>query len=84
VVHFQGYEGYTNIFLEDGTKYTSSYNIGKFEKGLNKLFFKCHKSHIINLAKVRHLENEGYLVLENGIRLPISKANKKAFLRLFD
>lgn len=83
VMHLEGYEGYTKIHLTDTTVMTSSYNLGKFEKLLNPKFFKCHKSHIVNLEKVRHFENEGYLVLDTEERIPISKANKKAFLELF-
>ncbi|WP_452228559.1 MULTISPECIES: LytR/AlgR family response regulator transcription factor [unclassified Lacinutrix] len=83
VLHLEGYEGYTKIHLINNTTITSSYNLGKFEKLLNTKFFKCHKSHIINLEKVRHFENEGYVVLNNEYRVPISKTNKKAFLSLF-
>lgn len=83
VLHLEGYEGYTKIHLINSTTITSSYNLGKFEKLLNSKFFKCHKSHIINLEKVRHFENEGYVVLDNEYRVPISKANKKTFLSLF-
>lgn len=83
VLHLEGYEGYTKIHLENNTIITSSYSLGKFEKLLSTKFFKCHKSHIINLEKVRHFENEGYLVLENSQRVPISRANKKTFLELF-
>lgn len=83
VLHLEGYEGYTKIHLINSNTITSSYNLGKFEKLLNSKFFKCHKSHIINLEKVRHFENEGYVVLDNEYRVPISKTNKKAFLSLF-
>ncbi|MDO6596922.1 LytTR family DNA-binding domain-containing protein [Oceanihabitans sp. 2_MG-2023] len=83
VLHLEGYEGYTKIHLIHNTTIISSYNLGKFEKLLNTNFFKCHKSHIINLEKVRHFENEGYIVLDNNYRVPISKTNKKAFLSLF-
>ena len=83
VLHLEGYDGYTKIHLIDKTTIMSSYNLGKFEKLLNSKFFKCHKSHIINLEKVRHFENEGYVVLDNTYRVPISKANRKAFLSLF-
>ncbi|HIC31854.1 MAG TPA: response regulator transcription factor [Flavobacteriaceae bacterium] len=83
VMHLEGYEGYTKIHLTDNTTLTSSYNLGKFEKALGSKFFKCHKSHIINLEHVRHFENEGYIVLNNEYRVPISKTNKKAFLELF-
>ncbi|EPR71941.1 response regulator [Winogradskyella psychrotolerans RS-3] len=84
VLHIEGYEGYTKIHLEDSTTLLSSYNLGKFAKMVSSDFFKCHKSHIVNLNKVRHFENEGYLVLENKERVPISRANKKAFLELFN
>jgi len=84
VLHLEGYEGYTKFHLINDKKMISSYNLGKFEKDLNRTFFKCHKSHIINLEKVRSFENEGYIVLDNNYRVPISKANKKAFLNLFE
>ena len=83
VMHLEGYEGYTKIHLTNKSMLTSSYNLGKFEKALGTKFFKCHKSHIINLEHVRHFENEGYIVLDNTYRVPISKSNKKAFLELF-
>jgi len=83
VLHLEGYEGYTKFHLNNKTELLSSYNLGKFEPSLGKTFFKCHKSHIVNLEKVRGFENEGYLILENDNRVPISKANKKAFLELF-
>lgn len=83
VLHLEGYEGYTKIHLANDVHMVSSYNLGRFEKTLNKIFFKCHKSHIINLEKVRSFENEGYVVLENGKRIPISPVNRKVFLGLF-
>jgi two-component system LytT family response regulator len=84
VMHLEGYDGYTKIHLINGKTIMSSYNLGKFEKLLSRTFFKCHKSHIINLEKVRHFENEGYLVLEDSQRIPISRSNKKTFLELFN
>ena len=83
VLHIEGYEGYTKIHLEDDSTLMSSYNLGKFDKVVSSNFFKCHKSHIVNINKVRHFENEGYLVLENKQRVPISRANRKAFLEIF-
>ena len=83
VLHLEGHDGYTKIHLLDKTEILSSYNLGKFEKMLESSFFKCHKSHIVNIAKVRSFENEGYIVLENEHRVPISKANRKVFLNLF-
>ena len=82
VVHIEGYEGYTKIHLTNLSEIVSSYNIGKYEKMMSKLFYKCHKSHIINLEKVRHFENEGYIILENKKRVPVSKTKRKEFIDL--
>ncbi len=82
LLHLEGYEGYTKFHLNNDIELLSSYNLGKFEPSLGKTFFKCHKSHIVNLEKVCGFENEGYLVLENCSRVPISKANKKSFLKI--
>ena len=75
-------EGYTKIHLKNEEIITSSYSIGKFENQLNKQFFKCHKSYIVNISCVKHFENEGYIILENELRIPISKQSKKEFLLL--
>lgn len=83
VKHFEGYDGYTKIHLTNNAIITSSYNLGKFEKSISSTFFKCHKSHIINLKHIRGIENEGYLVLDTDYRVPISRTNKKVFLELF-
>ena len=82
VIHIEGFDGYTKIHLIDNTEIVSSYNIGKYEKMMNNFFYKCHKSHIINLEKVRHFENEGYIVLENKKRVPVSKTKRKEFIDL--
>jgi len=83
VLHLEGYDGYTKFHLANKTHLVSSYSLGKFEKSLSAIFFKCHKSHIINIEKVRSFENEGYVVLESAHRVPISKSNRKVFLDLF-
>ncbi len=83
ILHVEGYDGYTKFHLINDEVITSSYNLGKFEKKLPPLFFKTHKSHIINIQKVRAFENEGYIVLDNNYRVPISRTYKKVFLGLF-
>lgn len=84
IIHLEGYDGYTKIHLIDGSILTSSYSLGKFTPQLEPYFFKCHKSHVINVKAVRSFENEGYLVMGKDYRVPITKTYKKAFLGLFD
>lgn len=83
IFHIEGYDGYTKIHLTDSSTIISSYNIGKYEKILSDNFFKCHKSHIVNLQKIRAFENEGYILLENKKRIAVSKSKRKEFIDLF-
>ncbi|WP_338351264.1 response regulator [Nonlabens tegetincola] len=83
VIHLEGYDGYTKIHIADGSTIMSSYSLGKFTDQLEDYFFKCHKSHIINIKAVTAFENEGYLVMGNDYRVPITKTYKKTFLDLF-
>ncbi len=84
LLHLEGYEGYTKFHLTKNEVITSSYNLGKFEKKLPNYFFKCHKSHIVNLNNMKEYENDGYIVLSNEKRVPISKTYKKLFINLID
>ncbi len=83
ILHVEGYEGYTKIHLENTSEIVSSYNIGKFEMMVNDTFYKCHKSHIINLHKISQFKNEGYIILDNNKSIPVSRAKRKEFLNLF-
>jgi len=84
IIHLEGYDGYTKIHLIDGKTIISSYSLGKFSNYLDDNFFKCHKSHIVNIKAVRAFENEGYVVMAEDYRVPISKTYKHAFLDLFN
>ena len=47
-------------------------------------FFRIHNSYIINLKKVTEfLKSDGYVILENGHKIPVSRQKKTAFLDKF-
>ena len=46
----------------------------------NKNFCSIHRSHLVNLKFVSGYLNEGYITLENGESLPISKTNRQSFI----
>ena len=51
IVHIEAASGYTYVHLSDGRHFLTSKNIKIFEQKLNNsMFFRIHKSHIINLA----------------------------------
>ena len=52
IIHLEAMENYTMIYLVGGKKYMSSRSIKAFEDRLDpNMFFRVHKSHIINIAQ---------------------------------
>lgn len=84
IIHLEASEGYTNIHLTDGKRYMSCKNIKKYEEYLNpSMFFRVHKSHIINIA--HHLKEfnrtQGNIaVMSNGTNIPVSRRKLSEFL----
>ncbi|MEY3399055.1 MAG: hypothetical protein RL220_1649 [Bacteroidota bacterium] len=84
IVHLEASENYTTIFMADGKKYVSSGSIKSFEDKLDPMmFFRTHKSHIINI--VHHLRefnrSEGNMViLSNGAQVPVARRKVQEFL----
>lgn len=84
IVHLEASDNYTMIYLIDGSRHLSSKNIKVYEENLNQeIFFRTHKSHIINVE--HHLKefsrSEGNMaVLTNGINVPIARRKMSNFL----
>jgi two-component system LytT family response regulator len=84
IIHLEASDNYTMIYLIDGSRHLSSKNIKVYEENLNQeVFFRTHKSHIINVE--HHLKefsrSEGNMaVLTNGINVPIARRKMTNFL----
>ncbi len=84
IVHLEADENYTTIFMSNGKKYVSSGSIKSFEDKLDPhMFFRTHKSHIINI--VHHLKefnrSEGNIViLSNEAQVPVARRKLQEFL----
>ena len=67
--------------MEDGSVFESSDRIGEFENRLdNGLFFRVHKSFIINTKQVNSIFHEGaysFVEMKNGAKIPIARRRKK-------
>lgn len=75
---------YTEVFTIDGRKRVISRTLKDFEDMLVPFqFFRPHHSHLINLARVREYirGDGGYLIMENKMKIPVSKSRKDALLR---
>lgn len=83
VIRLEGVDGYTQVYLTSGKKMMSSYSVGKYAQQLNsKLFFQCHRSHIININHVTEFLNEGSVILIENHQVPVSKSRRDDLLDL--
>lgn len=82
IVYCESDGNYSKVFLESGEEIMVSKKLKDLEDLLPaKLFFRIHNSYIVHLMKVNeYLRSEGYLVLSNQIKIPISRNKKDAFL----
>jgi len=45
------------------------------------IFFRVHDSYVINLKQVsEYLKTDGYIILDNAKKIPVSRSKKSAFL----
>ena len=50
----------------------------------NEIFFRVHNSYIINLTKVKEFfKTDGYVILEDNHKIPVSRQKKSEFLEKF-
>jgi len=84
IINLEADESYTKIFLSNGKKCVSSMTIARYEKVLDdNIFFRIHKSHIINTKD--HLKefnrHEGNVVImDNGSVIPVARRKLSGFL----
>ncbi len=84
IVRLEAQRNYTLIVCEDGKKFTSSKNIKHHEELLDRgMFFRVHKSHIINLKYLKSIDNEGVIKMRNDQTVPLAKRVRKEFIDSF-
>jgi two-component system LytT family response regulator len=73
---------YCTLYLSENKKIV----VTKKLKDLNDLlpqdhFFRIHNSYIINLGKIKEfLKSDGYVILDNNSKIPVSRQRKSEFL----
>lgn len=77
---------YTNVYLANNKQELICKPLSYFETQLkgNHLFFRCHRSYLINLHYLeKYVKKDGdFLQMENKIAIPISKTKKQEFLKI--
>ena len=86
IMYLSAEGSYTNIILRDNRKFIVSKNIKSFEDLFSgHLFFRPHRSYLINLNAVKQLikQDGGYILMENGDAVSITKEKKDDFLKAY-
>jgi two-component system LytT family response regulator len=80
IVRCEGWSKYTRIYLRDGSRLVSSYNIGVFKDMLSSYdFYACHKSHLINTKHISRYRKEGIIEMSDGAEVPVSRRRRDDF-----
>lgn len=86
IIYCHGQGNYTELYMIDKSKITSSRTMKLYEDILlEHSFFRAHKSYLINLAHIKsyHRGEGGTVIMNNGHEIEIARRNKVAFLNLF-
>ncbi len=87
IMYLEAESCYTHIVMNDKTKHLASKTMAAFEEVLqdNPIFFRTHKSHIVNLKFIKqYIRGEGgELIMQDGTSIALSRNRKQDFLNLF-
>lgn len=83
IIRLEASRSYTVFYMENGVRHVASRSLREFEEKLDPTwFFRCHKSHLVNLHKVQKFVNHNgfYALMSDGSLPDISKNCKDVFL----
>jgi len=85
IIYAESDGNYTTLFLQNNKKIVLTKKLKEVGNLLPEdHFFRIHNSYIINLNKIKEfLKSDGYVVLENNKRIPVSRQRKSDFLGKF-
>lgn len=76
---------YSTLYLENKKEIVVTKKIKEVVELLpSDYFFRIHNSYVVNLNKIKEfLKTDGYVILENGAKIPVSRQRKSEFLERF-
>ncbi|MBK7763803.1 MAG: response regulator transcription factor [Bacteroidetes bacterium] len=86
ILYCQSNDNYTTIQMRNGEKVIASKTIRHFEDILTPLgFIRPHQSYVINAKHIEQYNKKdgGYLVMEDGTNIPVSRHRKEEILLMF-
>lgn len=86
IIHIKGEGNYTTFYIRHRSPVVTSKHLKHYEQQLARPFLmRCHQSHIVNIQEVMSIKKEDglLLVMSNGERIEVSRANREKVLRAF-
>ncbi|MDG1397735.1 MAG: LytTR family DNA-binding domain-containing protein [Polaribacter sp.] len=82
IIYVESDGNYSTLFLSEKRKIVVTKKLKEVNEILPEdFFFRIHNSFIINLNKIKEfIKSDGYVILENNIKIPVSRQKKIAFL----
>lgn len=78
IIRCEGESNYTKFFLEGSKPLIVSHTLKDYESILGDYgFVRVHKSHLVNMKYVTRMDREGFLWLQNGDSVPVSRRRKE-------
>ena len=87
IIRIEADRNYSTFHIIDGRKIMVSKSIKEFEDQLNdKGFYRIHKSHLINISMVKYFDKAegGYVVMNDGVSVPVASRKRELLLGLFE
>ena len=81
IIRCEGENNYTTFYLLNGKKLVVSHTLKDYETILTDYgFLRVHKSHLVNVKQVTHMDRDGNMLLSNGHAVPVSRRRKDEVL----
>ena len=84
IIHLEADDCYTKFFIQDQEPVIVSKSLKEYELLLPKdQFFRCHKSHLINLEYLLRYDKkeDNILILRNGNQVPVSRRKLEVLIK---
>lgn len=85
IIRVEAQKSYAKLFVENREPIFVTKALSELEKKLpTNIFHKCHRSHLINISKVKKYlhQDGGIIILTDNIEIPISNSKKNEILSL--
>lgn len=80
IIRCESSNNYTSFYIQNGESIVTSRPIFEYEELLQGYgFIRCHQTHLVNKRYIKSLvkQDGGYLLLENGEKIPIARLKKE-------